>query len=112
MLKKESFNELKTGWLSPGGDFYLTEYMEHLGVADEIWYELYGLPIPNDSDRRLVNLGWCEIQCMTFMEHGFLFNFERHLTPEQKMIIKPIFEDNKQRVLKSSRMDLEEELSV
>lgn len=109
MLKKESFTELNTGWLSPDGDFYPTGYMEHLAVADEIWNQLYNEMPPNDVDRRLVDLGWCEIHCVTYLEHGFLFNFNRHLTPEQRKIIKPIFENNKHRILKSSLMDLEEE---
>ena len=109
-MKKEPFNELNTGWLSPNGNFYPTEYMEHLAVADEIWNRLYNEMPPNDVDRRLVNLGWCEIHCVTYLEHGFLFNYNRHLTQEQKMIIKPIFENNKHRILKSSLMDLEEEL--
>lgn len=108
-MKKESFDELRTGWMSPDGDFYPTGYMEHLAVADEIWNELYNEEAPKDVDRRLVRLGWCEIHCMTFLEHGFLFNFERHLTPEQRFIIKPVFEDNKHRLIKSNLSDLEAE---
>ena len=109
MLKKETFNELRTGWLSPDGDFYPTGYMEHLAVADEIWSSIYNNSPPNDVDRRLVKLGWCDIKYLTFLEHGFLFNFERHLTPEQKSVIQPVFENNKPFVIDSSRMDLEEE---
>ena len=109
-MKKEPFNELKTGWLSPYGDFYSTGYMEHLAVADEIWNQLYNEMPPHDVDRRLVDLGWCEIHCMTYLEHGFLFNYNRHLTQEQKMTIKPIFENNKHWIIKSSLIDLEEEL--
>ena len=41
MIKKESFNELKIGWMAPNGDFYPCDYMEHLITADEIWKELY-----------------------------------------------------------------------
>lgn len=110
MLKKESFNELKTGWMSPNGDFYPAGYMAHLSVADKIWKMNYGEFPPNDVDMRLVLFGWCEINFLAFIDHGFLFNFYRHLSPEQKNIIKPIFEDNKQRIVESSRRDLEREL--
>ena len=109
MLRKEAFNDLKTGWMSPEGDFYPTEYMEHLATADEIWTISFGDPSPNDVDRKLVSSGWCEIHCLTFREHGFLFNFEGHLSPEQKAVIKPVYEENKHRILKSSALDLEEE---
>lgn len=109
MLKKKSFNKLDTGWISPSGDYYPTGYMEHLFVADEIWKMLNNGTPPNDVDRRLVDLGWCEIHCLTYIEHGFLFNFGRHLTPEQKAVIKPVFEENIFKVLKSNVHDLEEE---
>ena len=110
MLKKELFNKLNTGWMSPNGDFYPAGYMEHLAVADEIWRMNYGDFPPNDVDRQLVSFGWCGIHCVTFIDHGFLFSFNRHLTPEQKLVIKPVFEDNKQRIIESSRRDLEWEL--
>lgn len=110
MIKKESFNELKTGWMAPNGVFYPCDYMEHLITADEIWKELYNNKRNVIVETELQNLGWCEIQCITFMEHGFLFNYKGHLTQEQKAVVKPIFENNRQRILKSSIMDLEEEL--
>lgn len=37
MLDKQSFTELHTGWLAPNGDFYSCDYMEHLGLADNLW---------------------------------------------------------------------------
>ena len=109
---KEPFDELKTGWMSPDGDFYPCEYMEHIPTAYEIWDEMYKDLFPDTTynlEQKLIELGWCEVQCITFMEHGFLFNFARHLTPEQKRVIKPVFEDNKHRLIKSSLSDLEEE---
>lgn len=108
---KKNFTQLDTGWMAPNGNFYQTKYMEHLAVADEIWRSLYGQDAvpPNNVDEKLVNIGWCEIHYLTFFEHGFLFHFERHLTEEQKQIIKPVFEKEKERILKSSRLDLEEE---
>ena len=111
-MKKEPFDELKIGWMAPNGDFYPCEYMGHIPLAYEIWDEIYAKSFPNDTygfEQKLVKLGWCEVQVVTFMEHGFLFNFEGHLTPEQKHIIKPVFENNKHRLIKSSLLDLEEE---
>lgn len=110
-MQKHKFTELDTGWMAPNGDFFRTGYMEHLAAADEIWRSIYGQNVfsPNDVDEQLVKLGWCEIHCLTFLEHGFLFHFERHLTEEQKQIIKPVFEKEKEKILKSSRLDLEEE---
>ena len=97
---KKNFTQLDTGWMAPNGNFYQTKYMEHLAVADEIWRSLYGQDAvpPNNVDEKLVNIGWCEIHYLTFFEHGFLFHFERHLTEKEK-----------ERILKSSRLDLEEE---
>lgn len=109
---KEPFDELKTGWMSPDGDFYPCEYMEHIPLAYEIWDEMYANLFPDityNFEQKLIEFGWCEIQVITFMEHGFLFNFARHLTPEQKRVIMPVFEDNKHRLIKSSLSDLEEE---
>ena len=111
-MKKEPFDELKTGWMSPNGDFYPCEYMEHIPAAYEIWNEMYKDLFPDTTyplDQRLIEFGWCEIQVINFMENGFLFNFARHLTPEQKRVIIPVFEDNKHRLIKSSLSDLEEE---
>lgn len=109
---KEPFDKLKTGWMSPDGDFYPCEYMEHISAAYEIWDKMYKDLFPDITcllDQKLIEFGWCEIQVITFMEHGFLFNFARHLTPEQKRVIKPVFEENKHFLIKSTLLDLEEE---
>lgn len=109
---KKPFDKLKTGWMSPDGDFYPCEYMEHISVAYEIWDKMYKDLFPDITcllDQKLIEFGWCEIQVITFMEHGFLFNFARHLTPEQKRVIKPVFEENKHFLIKSTLLDLEEE---
>ena len=109
MIKKEPFNRLETGWMSPDGDFYPAEYMEHIDVADKIWSEMYKTSAPLNVDQKLVEYGWVSIHCMTCLEHGFLFNFHKHLTVEQRAAIKPIFEENINRIIKSSRHELEDE---
>jgi len=46
---------------------------------------------------------------VTFKEHGFLFNFKRHLTNEQIHVIRPVVEDNWDRIIKTNRWELQDE---
>lgn len=113
-MVKKTLNTLDTGWLSPGGVFYQTEYMEHLTVAEKLYKAIHSsesssIP-PSDIDDALLRAGWCKICCVTFLEHGYLIHFIRHLTPEQKAVIKPIYEEEREKVIKSNRFDLDEEL--
>ena len=109
MLRKEKFNILDTGWMAPNGDFFPAGYMEHLSVADEIWRTYYGETSPNDVEQQLLKKQYVCIRCVTFLEHGFLFDFDKHLTQDQLLAIKPIVEENWRRLIKSSRHDLEDE---
>ena len=109
MIKKQEFKSLAPGWMSPDGDFFPAEYMEHLHVADEIWKEYFGEVSPNDVEQQLLKKQFICIRCVTFMEHGFLFDFDHHMTQEQVRVIKPVVEDSWGRLIKSSRLDLEEE---
>ena len=111
MLQKNDFEGLDTGWMAPDGGFYSAEYMCHLFIADEIWKEWYGEPVPVDAEQQLMRKGWVCIRCVTYMEHGFVFDFFGHLTPEQIRAIKPIFEDESDRLIASSRHDLEDEFN-
>ena len=112
MLKKEVFDSPKAGWMAPDGTFFATEYMEHIATAREIYQLLnHGEEyIPEDADRQLVAAGWVSIHIVTFLEHGLILDYDRHLTAEQKREIKPVFEDFPDRFTKSARADLEEEL--
>lgn len=107
-LDKQVFTKLDTGWLAPNGDWYLCDYMEHLALADDLWHLMYSQWEPS-CERMLLDMGWCEIHCVTYLEHGFLFNFKRHLTPEQIRVIRPVVENNWDRLIKSSKWDLKEE---
>lgn len=111
MLKKEDFKNLNTGWLSPDGDFFPAGYMEHLGVADDIWKEYFGEMPPNDVEQQLLKRQFVCIRCVAFMEHGFVFDFDRHLTQDQIAAIKPVVEDSWDRLIASSRNDLEDEFN-
>ena len=100
-LDKQVFNKLDTGWLAPNGDWYSCDYMEHMALADE-----------PDVEQKLLEMGWLKIQCVTFLEHGFLFHWDYeygHLTPEQVHVIKPVVEDNWDMILKSNRFELKME---
>lgn len=108
-LKKSIFNELKTGFMSPSGDFYETEYMEHLHIADELYESIHGSACVSDPEEELMKERWLSIHVLTMFEHGFLFKFMGHLTSEQIKIIKPVVEDNWNRIIKTNRRELEME---
>ena len=111
MPKKEAFKSLDTGWMSPDGGFYPAEYTEHLRVADEIWKSYFGEIPPNDVEQQLLKRQFVCIRCVTFMEHGFVFDFNRHLTQDQITAIKPVVENSWNRLIASSRHDLEDEFN-
>lgn len=106
-LKKSIFNELKTGFMSPSGDFYETGYMEHLHVADELYGSIHDLACMSDPEEELMKEGWLSIHVLIMFENGFLFKFMGHLTSEQIKIIKPVVEDNWNQIIKSNRCELE-----
>ena len=108
-MKKSIFSELKTGFISPNGDFYESGYMEHLYVADEIYQSIYGVACVSDPEEEIIKDGWLSIHFLGFLDNGFLFKFKGHLTSEQIRAIKPIIEDNWDRVIKSNRLELEME---
>ena len=109
MLEKRKFETLDPGWMAPNGDFFPAGYMEHLSVADKIWEEYYGEVSPNDVEQQLIKKNYVCIRCVTFMEHGFVFDFNRHLTPDQLGIIKPVVESSWNRLIKSTQHDLTDE---
>lgn len=108
-LNKQVFDKLDTGWLAPNGDWYPCDYMEHLALADDLWKLMHNVWEP-DVEQKLLEMGWCKIYCVNYLEHGFVFNCNRHLTPEQIHVIKPIVEDNWDMILKANRFGLKMEL--
>ena len=107
MPKKTVFDIITSGFMSPAGDFYEAGYMEHLYVADNIYKSIHGVSCTGDGEEALMNEGWLVIHSMTFLDYGFLFNFNGHLTPEQIRVIKPLVENNWDRVIKSNRTELQ-----
>lgn len=79
-------DELKTGWLSPTGEFIPCETYNHISIARNIFKKDIARP-----DEQLHNLGWVSISIATFLEHGFIINFSTSLTPEQIKFLKPYY---------------------
>ena len=108
-MKKESFTILESGYIAPNGDFYSCDYFEHLDAADELLSTFYDYTTL-DSEEELVKKGWICIHClMSSFVPTYLFRFRGHLTPEQIHIIKPIVENNWERIFKSNQTELKYE---
>lgn len=106
-LEKSIFNELKTGFMSPSGDFYEAGYMEHLHIADELYESIHNSACVSYPEDELMKEGWLSIHVLTMFEKGYLFSFMGHLTSEQIKIIKPVVEDNWNQIIKTNRRELE-----
>lgn len=105
-LKKSIFDELKTGFMSPSGDFYETGYMEHLHIADELYEIIHNSACVSDPEEELMKEGWLSIHVLGILDR-FLFGFMGHLTSEQIRIIKPVVEENWDQIIRSNRWELE-----
>lgn len=105
MTPKE-FTDLQTGFIAPNGDFHPCDYMDHINAADDVLQIYYGATGGCDPESELIDKGWIVIHLMTFIDNGYLFKFKGPLTPEQIRIIKPVVEDNMNRILKSNRTEL------
>lgn len=106
-MVKADFTELTTGFMSPTGEFYPCGYMEHLSLADEIYDELYPNTYTPDPEGELVKNGWVAIHRLTYIDFGYIFDINRHLTNEQKAVIRPVFESNREDILRYNREILE-----
>ena len=108
-MKKEPFTILESGYIAPNGDFYSCDYFEHLDAAEELLSTFYDYTT-FDSEEELLKKGWISIHClMSSFIPIYLFGFRSHLTPEQIRTIKPIVEDNWERILKSNQIELKDE---
>lgn len=111
-MKKEPFTILETGYIAPNGDFYSCDYFNHLDAAEELFSTFYDYTT-FDKEKELLNKGWVSIHCLTSFSMSnfptYLFVFRGHLTPEQIHVIKPIVEDNWERILKSNQTELKDE---
>lgn len=92
--------ELKTGWLSPTGEFSQADPYDHVAVAHELADQLH-LPSYDfkrnrsiSDDDKLLNAGWVYIGVGTYFAHEWRVGWNFELTPEQVQFLRPYFEDS------------------
>lgn len=91
-------NQLPTGFVSPNGDFYFANFLEHCAMASEIceWfgYETSYVGRREDPLSVLEDKGWIHITGATYFEHGLQILYTtRFFTEEQKNCLLPIIEN-------------------
>lgn len=84
--------ELKTGWLSPEGDFYPCFSYDHNEEARAILKNLGH--ICHHPDDELMDLGWVYVGISSFMCHEWRIGWHKFLTEYQINFLKPYFEDS------------------
>lgn len=76
-------SSLKSGWLSPTGEFFPCISFDHIVTARELAEHL----------NLLMNSGWVYIGISTYGRHEWRIGWKTHLTYEQKRFLTPYFED-------------------
>lgn len=81
---------MKTGWLSPTGEFIECDVCDHFYIARELTGEVY------HADDILLKRGYVQISCslMGNREQKIYYDLHHSLTPEQIKFLRPYFEDN------------------
>ena len=81
---------MKTGWLSPTGEFIECDVCDHLDVARELTGEGY------HADDTLLKRGYVQISrsLMGNREYKIYYDLHHNLTTEQIRFLRPYFEDN------------------
>lgn len=93
--------ELKTGWLSPTGEFFESGLYEHIDVARKLTDGMglcdYDFKTNRtiSADEQLERIGWVYIGIGVYFEHEWRIGWGMQpLTPEQRTFLKPYFEDS------------------
>lgn len=93
--------ELKTGWLSPTGEFFETGLYEHNEAARRITENIgicdYDFKTNRriSADEQLLRTGWAFIGIGVYFEHEWRIGWgELPLTPEQRAFLRPYFEES------------------
>ncbi len=97
-------NELKTGWLSPSGEFTPCSYYEHYSTARVI---AAALQVPSydfkkerriDEEQAIIDAGYVLVGRSTVFFHGWRIEWSLYhtLTPEQRQFLEPYFQDASQ----------------
>lgn len=90
---------LRQGWLSPSGEFVECNSYDHLCVARSLAGHLNTPDYDQrrertvSADEKLMNAGWVYIGISSFMCHEWRIGWARDLSPEQRIFLKPYFED-------------------
>ena len=107
--------ELKTGWLSPTGEFFEAGVYEHIEVSHRLASKTN---IPDydfrkergiSDDEKLLRCGWVYVGISSFFSHEWQVAWERRMTPEQRLFLRPYFEDKdiSMNVVAKDRWELE-----
>lgn len=78
---------MKTGWLSPTGEWFPCPVYDHIYWARKLSGE------DRRADDVLINRGWVKISITQLGRREWRIYWGRqHLTPEQKQFLRPYFE--------------------
>lgn len=98
---------LKTGWLSPTGEFFPCDTFEHIAVAEKLAGESY------KADEILMKRGFVHISISLLgrKEWAIFWDLRHNLTPEQVRFLRPYFEENTFPVCFSAKCRWEKEIN-
>jgi len=86
------YTELRTGWLSPTGEFVETGLYEHLSTARSL-ARLYGFENNSKPDSELLARCWVSISISSIGCKEWMIAWWSKLTPEQISFLRPYFDD-------------------
>ena len=102
---------MKTGWLSPNGDFYPCDTYEHVDVAEYIVDKLnLQRGGQHHKDEVLLDAGWVQISRSALGQKEQKIYWRHFLTDYQKNFLRPYFEENDEIVCPISLMRWEREI--
>lgn len=101
---------MKTGWLSPTGDFTEAQNCEHIFYARKILHKLDKEMVAGRPDDILLSLGYVHITISLLFMKCFRISWERTLTPEQIHFLRPYFESEDINVDEWDKIKFQEEV--
>lgn len=87
-------NVIRTGWLSPTGEFIPCSAYSHISTAEKLYKKLCKIAddkFISNSDIELLKMGYVSITILSMFDHGFQFSVYRKLTPEQITFLEPYY---------------------
>jgi len=88
-------NDINLGWLSPTGEFVKCSSYDHTETAREILSSIQNISEKDMkcADDVLTDSGWVYIGVSSLGRKEYRIYWNRHLTSEQILFLKPYFED-------------------